>query len=367
MATAQPDAPPRGTTRPRVMVFALVVVTALAFYLCYLIARPFIPVIAWALALAIVAGPVHNWIARRVKNADVAAGLAVGAVAVAILGPVVFLLYQIGKEVAAGAKQIQDKAQDKQWLAQLEQVPWVGPKFAELREQFDLDAALDRAVKEVWENFSTVTNVVWGPVWVVVGLVLVLFTLYFFFRDRNELLGVARSVVPLSEGETDKVFDRIADTVHATVFGSLFVALIQGVMGGLMFMFLGLPSPVVWGAVMALLAVVPNLGAFVIWGPTAAILVASGQWGKAAILAVYGALAIGLIDNLLYPYLVGSRLRLHTLVVFFAMLGGLALLGAAGIVLGPVIVAVTWALVDVWRRRTAGGKPAESAVKQPGT
>jgi predicted PurR-regulated permease PerM len=164
--------------------------------------------------------------------------------------------------------------------------------------------------------------------------------------------------------KTDEVFQRVADTIHGTIYGSLLVALIQGTMGGLMFWLVGLPSPVVWGAIMCLLAVVPNLGTFVVWTPAALMLALNGEWGRALVLTAWGAIAIGLIDNLLYPYLVGHRLRLHTLAVFFALVGGIMLLGASGVVLGPVILVITWALVDVWRRRTAGGQPAEVAVRK---
>ena len=135
----------------------------------------------------------------------------------------------------------------------------------------------------------------------------------------------------------------------------------QGVLGGLIFWWLGLPAPILWGAVMALLAIVPVLGAFVVWLPVAIFLAASGQWGQAVILALWGTVVVGLIDNLLYPILVGKRLRLRTVPVFFAIVGGLAVFGAAGVILGPVILALTDAILEIWRRRTAGGRPGEEA------
>jgi predicted PurR-regulated permease PerM len=200
-------------------------------------------------------------------------------------------------------------------------------------------------------------------IWLILQLLLVLFTLFFFLRDRGRVLRAVRSSLPLSSAETDDVFRKVTDTVHAIVYGSLAVAVIQGTMGGLMFWWLGLPSPVLWGVIMALLAVVPNLGTFIVWAPTAVYLALSGDWGEALILAAWGGIAIAFIDNLLYPYLVGHRLRLHTLLVFIAMLGGLWLLGASGVVIGPVILVITLALVDVWRHRTSGGKSAEADVK----
>jgi predicted PurR-regulated permease PerM len=113
--------------------------------------------------------------------------------------------------------------------------------------------------------------------------------------------------------------------------------------------------------VMGMLAIVPHLGTFVIWGPTAAILAMQGETMKAIVLVSWGLIAIGLIDNMLYPMMVGQRLQQHTAVAFIAILGGVALFGAMGIVLGPLIVATSLFLLDVWRRRTAYGGDAERA------
>jgi predicted PurR-regulated permease PerM len=111
---------------------------------------------------------------------------------------------------------------------------------------------------------------------------------------------------------------------------------------------------------MAIMAVIPYLGAFVIWAPAAIYLAAQGEWGKAAMMTAWGTIIVGLIDNLLYPILVGKRLRQHTLVAFFAIIGGLTVFGASGLVLGPVIVTTTAALIDVWWRRTARGHAADA-------
>jgi predicted PurR-regulated permease PerM len=113
---------------------------------------------------------------------------------------------------------------------------------------------------------------------------------------------------------------------------------------------------------MALFAMIPNLGTFVVWGPAALLLYADGHWGKALILVVWGLTAIALIDNLLYPVLVGNRLRAHTVVAFISILGGIAVFGASGIVLGPLVVSLTVFLLELWRRRTEGGRAAETVA-----
>jgi predicted PurR-regulated permease PerM len=129
-----------------------------------------------------------------------------------------------------------------------------------------------------------------------------------------------------------------------------------------MFWILGLPSPLLWGAVMAVLAVLPVLGAAIVWAPAALYLALTGSWEKALILTTWGAIAVGLVDNLLYPLIVKGRLRMHTVPVFISIIGGLVAFGAVGLVLGPVVLALAVALGDVWRRRMAQGEPVENTV-----
>jgi len=148
-----------------------------------------------------------------------------------------------------------------------------------------------------------------------------------------------------------RLFGDVSDTVHATLYGTLAVAVVQGTLGGLMFWWLGLPAPLLWGIVMGLLAVVPVLGAFVIWIPAALFLVLEGSEGKALLLTLWGVIVIGGIDNLLYPMWVGRRLKMHTVLTFISVVGGLIVFGPAGLILGPVVFTVTRLLLEIWSRR----------------
>jgi predicted PurR-regulated permease PerM len=136
--------------------------------------------------------------------------------------------------------------------------------------------------------------------------------------------------------------------------------MVQGTLGGLAFAALGLPSPVVWGVVMFFLSMIPMVGSAVIWAPTAIYLAMSGHWGKALALALWGALVIGTVDNFLRPKLVGERARLHELLIFFSVLGGLQIWGPLGLVLGPVMIAITLALFDIIRRLSLSPAPGQS-------
>lgn len=346
-------------TREHALIVVLVVATTLLLFLCWLLVQPFLTPIAWALALAVVAHPLHTWIARKMDKPGLAAGIAVFAIALIIVAPVAFVGNSIVKEATTVVKTVQGALEDGTWREQLARNPHFGRALAAIEQHGNLGSQAQGMTAEVGKRAS---QAVAGSAWAFVELLLTLFILFFLFRDRREALTTLRSLVPLSASETTKVFNQVGDTIQGTVFGTLVVAAVQGTLGGLMFWWLGLPAPVLWGAVMGLLAIIPMLGTFVIWAPAAIFLAASGHWGKAAILAAWGAVAIGLIDNLLYPMLVGKKMRLHTVPVFLAIVGGLSLFGAAGLILGPVILALTDAILEIWRRRTAHGQPAEAGA-----
>ena len=348
-------------TRDHVLVIVLFVATAILLLLCWQLVRPFITPLAWALALAVVAHPLHGWLANQIKKSGLAAAIAVFGIALVLAAVVVFVGQSLISSIGAATETFQSFFQTGQWREQLAQIPWPGSLLASLEQQVNLSGQLQAMAGEVGKRASEFAA---GSALVFVQILLTFFVLFYLFRDRRKALGTLRSLVPLSEKETDKVFTRVADTIHATIFGTLTVAAVQGALGGLIFWWLGLPAPILWGAVMGLLAIVPVLGAFVVWLPAAIFLAASGQWGKAVILTLWGTVVVGLIDNLLYPVLVGKRLRLHTVPVFFAIVGGLVVFGAAGVILGPVILALTDAILEIWRRRTADGRPAEEGLKR---
>lgn len=339
-------------TRSRALTLILILATALALYLCFLLARPFFPALAWALALAVIAYPLHRAIARRIANRDVAATLTCLAVALIIVTPALFVGQQLGREAGDALETIKEKAGDARWKSVLERNAALAPVLTWIEDRVDVKSELEEAVKA---GGARVPGVIKGSIWAVMQLLITFLVLYYFFRDRDKALNFLRTMSPLTEKETAQLLRRLSETIRGTVFGTLVVALVQGTLGGLMFWWLGLPAPLLWGAVMGLLAIVPVLGAFVVWVPAAIFLALEGDWGKAAILAAWGAIVISLIDNVLYPILVGNKLRMHTLPVFFAIVGGLVVFGSSGLILGPVVLAVAVALLEVWRDRTRAG------------
>jgi len=346
-------------SRGRLSVIALLVATVISIYLCYLLTIPFLPSLAWALALAVIALPAHRWIEAHIKRPSVAAGLSVMLAALLIVVPALLIGVKLTQEATTGIESIQQRTEDGRWRKVLEQNPRIAQAVTWIEERTNIEEEAGKAVSSI---FSGAGAILQGSLWIGMQLLITLFVLYFLLRDRREALRSLRELLPLSDRESDAMLRRISDTIRATVFGTVVVAIAQGALGGLMFWLLGLPGALLWGVVMAILALVPVLGAFVVWVPAALFLAIEGSWGKALLLTGWGTIVVGLIDNLLYPILVGNKLRMHTAAVFFAIVGGLAVFGAAGVILGPVILAVTLGLVDVWKSRTRAGHVAEEAV-----
>lgn len=350
--TATPTADDWGS-RSHIHTLVLITVTLIAIYFCYRLAVPFFPALAWALALAVLFAPLHRWLEAKVKYPNLAATLSVLIVALIVVVPATFVLERIIGEAIRGAETIKAMVESGEWRRAFESHPFFAPIGVWIEQQFDLPGIITTATS--WLT-NAAASFVRGSVLQLIGVVLTFYLLFYFLRDRGMALKSLRSLSPLSEADMNHLFTGVADTVHATLYGTLAVAIVQGTLGGLMFWWLGLPAPLLWGIVMGLLAVVPVLGAFVIWIPAAIFLVLEGSGGKALLLTFWGAIVVGGIDNLLYPMLVGERLKMHTVLAFISIVGGLIIFGASGLILGPVIFTITRILLEIWSRRNAAAK-----------
>jgi predicted PurR-regulated permease PerM len=201
-------------------------------------------------------------------------------------------------------------------------------------------------------------NVVGGVVGAVVKIFFILFAMYYLFRDGEKIAMKLPDQIPLERDRAVRILTHTREIISASVYGVLVIAIIQGTLGGLMFWFLGIPSSLVWGVLMTLLSTIPMAGAFVVWVPAAVILAISGHWIQAVILTLWGSVVIGTIDNFVRPKLVGQKAKMHELVIFFSVLGGLSLFGVLGILLGPVVVAITIALLEVLGESSESINPA---------
>lgn len=177
---------------------------------------------------------------------------------------------------------------------------------------------------------------------------LMLYLAFFLLRDGAKLVELFIVALPLGDERERMLFAKFAEVTRATVKGNLVVAVVQGVLGGIILWILDVPAPILWGVVMTFLSLLPAIGAALVWFPVALYLYSTGQWWQATVLIAYGALVIGLADNILRPLLVGRDTKLPDYIVLFSTLGGITLLGINGFVLGPLIAALFLAFWQIF-------------------
>jgi predicted PurR-regulated permease PerM len=344
---------------------ALIAVLLMALYVCWLMFQPFFNVLMWAAVLAVVFYPMHRRIRAETRKPTLAAALSTVLVVLFILLPVTLVTVAVVRELTQVAQSFQ--APDNTWNVPTPRfVTWLLERVGQY-----VDITIDRDVArkflaermQTWGTALAASTlvVVGGAVGAVTQTLLVIFTLFYFFRDGERIRQATYEMVPLERVQWQDIISRTREVIGATVYGVLAIAAIQGTLGTFIFWVLGLPSPLLWGVVMFFLSMIPMAGAFLVWVPAAIYLALTGSITQAVILVVWGVLVIGGIDNILSPRLVGRRASLHELLIFFAVLGGLQLFGVLGLILGPVVVAMTLALIEMVRQ--SGHPPSETLPK----
>ena len=356
-AVERPNTEAQAPAGPSLAPFAKIAAVVLVAYLCWRILLPFLPALCWAFALAVIAGNVHRRLAR-VMAPSLAAAITVVLCAVVVIVPVILLAGALVREATDLVNRITLDGGVQNLRANLEKSALAGAAFRWLDSRIDLSREAIDLVRSLagWAS-SAFSSLLTGSLHVISQVGVTLFVLFYFLRDGAAILRKLRAVSPFPASATGHLFTRVAQVIRVSLCGKLVVASLQGMLGGLMFLWLGLPVPVFWGFVMAVLSVFPVIGAFLVWAPAAAALALQGNWRDALLLTGWGVLIIHPVDNLLGPVLVGSALRMHTLLMFFSVIGGIAAFGAAGVVLGPLTVAVALALLEM------AGEPASRRLR----
>jgi predicted PurR-regulated permease PerM len=331
--------------------FVMAAGTLLVLYLCWRMVSPFLPALCWAFALALISDPAYQWLLRRGLPRGLAALVIIALVGVLLVGPGAALASALANEATGLMNRARNEAGIKDVQEAIEKSRVGGPALRWLDSRFDLPKEATQIARSAagWAS-AAVSSILSGSIWMFTQFSVTLLVLFYFLRDGQAIHEKVRSAIPLPAAEIDLIAGRIAQMLRISLGGKIVVAAIQGTLGGLMFSWLGLPAPIFWGSLMAVLSIFPVIGAFVVWFPAAIMFVWQGDWRNALILTGWGLLIIHPVDNVLGPMLVGGALRIHTLLMFFSIVGGLAAFGASGVVLGPVTVAVAVALTELAER-----------------
>jgi predicted PurR-regulated permease PerM len=191
-------------------------------------------------------------------------------------------------------------------------------------------------------------------------LFIMLYAMFFFLMDGGKLLEKILYYLPLEDHDERRMLDRFTSVTRATLKGTAVIGILQGGLAGLAFAVVGIPSAVFWGAIMTVLSIIPGIGSALVWGPAAIILAATGHLAKATGLAVFCAIVVGSLDNLLRPILVGKDTQMHELMIFLGTLGGIMMFGVVGVIIGPIVAAL---FVTVWEIYGDAFKDILPAVK----
>ncbi len=316
-------------------------------YLLYQLFEPFLWPLAWAAIFAAFFYARHKQLEARFGKA-VAASMSTGAVALIIVVPFVLLVMAFIDEARQTLGSVDLAAGSSSGLERVQRAwSWLQrQRFG--RDVPNLDVVLkmgaSRIAGFVTEGAGLLAQ---GIVYVVVNVIIMLFALFFFFRDGDAIMSRLRRVLPFDPSFREGRIRETAELIKASISSGMIVALVQGAVGGLTFALLGLGAPVFWGVIMAFFSLLP-LGAWIVWLPVSIWLLLTGEIGRGVVLLAIGAGGISLIDNFLRPYLLAGRTQMNGLLVFISLLGGMAAFGLIGLVLGPVIMATAISFVDAY-------------------
>jgi predicted PurR-regulated permease PerM len=333
-------------------VFTLAVAAILSYALLSIF-RPFALPMTWAAFLAFLLFPLGLRLRRRLKSKSLSAGVLTVLAPIVILLPLSALSIEFVSQISALLRQVQELAteMDIKSFSDLQQFPSIARINTWLQARADISAEqvqswLLSGTREVMQRAASWGGSLFlGALGSLLAFAIMLFLLFFFLRDGDVMIARARRLIPLAEERKDKLFGQLGAVTRAIVFGTTVTALLQGFLLGIGFAFAGLPSPVVFGVLAALLSLLPVGGAAFVWIPAVIWLFIDRHWGAGIFILIWGCLLAGL-DNVLRPLLISGRARISALAVFVGVLGGIPAFGAIGVIAGPVVLSLVLALIE---------------------
>ena len=328
-------------------------------YLSYSILKPFLSAIAWAVVFSIIFYPVYVFILRYVKFKFIGSMATLLLIILITIGPATSLSIILANEVRELIVSMNEGALDsmREGLNESKIIIFIERIGSYIgMERIDVGNVLIENIKKIGSAFANslptgITNIAH----VFIDFILMLFTVFFLLKDGPGFLLKVKNYLPFGEKDKERLISKIKDMIISTVYGGVVVALIQGLLGGIAFYFLGIKMPVLWGAAISIMSFLPFLGAFSVWGPMSGYLFFQGNYAKGAILFLFGALVISMVDNILKPIIISGRTKMPTLIVFFSVLGGIKLFGLIGFIMGPLVLAVFISVFELYRHIEGGG------------
>jgi len=327
---------------------------AIAVFFCYLLVAPFLKAIVFSAIVAIIFYPLHARVHRWTRNRNVAAAISTSFVVLFMSTASLFLVTSVTRGLRSVYRSLSDPVGAANSV--VIRVSDIIERFVAVASGYlpvsvgDLhDAISAQAEKIISGLLNLMATMLSSIASLAIEGAISLVVLFFLFRDGRSLARRVAVLLPMQRDQVRRLYEHVGRTLNAILYGVLAIAAIQGTLAGLAFWLLGITSPVLWGALTALCALVPVIGTSLVLFPVILILIAGGHWPQGLLLAAWSVGVVQTVDNLLRPYLIGGRARLSTVFVFFALLGGFEVFGGLGLFIGPFILATTVALLTFLR------------------
>lgn len=315
-------------------------------YLSYLIVLPFLSFLIVSLVLVVIFFPAYRRIAERTGKPRLSSLLVVLALLLLLVVPSILLGYQLVRSAPSAYESFISHVQ----LDPIEQFV-----SALTGEPVSFDLLVRQSVSQVRSYaLGNAAALVSSASEILIGLFMLFFVMYYLFYEGPEILSRTKNLLPVSKRKQDKFLVEVDQAVRGIIIGDVVTGALQGAIGGAIFFALGIPNALFWGFIMAIVSIIPVLGSFVIWLPAALWLLFTGDVGRGVLLIILGTL-LSQIDNFLRPYIVGRYAEVHPALVLVGVLGGLAVFGFVGFIVGPLILAILVALLKFYREDVRSG------------
>ena len=315
---------------------------------------PWFGSIFWAVIFAVIFWPLHTWIQRKMPRfRNLAALITLILWIFLALIPLLLITGALIREINIFYELVRDGKFNIVTYSNaiLERMPsWLDNAlgYFEITDLADIQTKIQASLANISRTAANqAVSVGQNTLWFFAALGVMLYAMFFFFRDGPKLVDRIKYTIPLTNEYRNALFERFTTVIKATVKGNILVALVQGTLGGIIFAFLGVQGAILWGVIMAFLSLLPAVGSALIWFPVAVYFLASAAIFKGVVLLLFGFFVIGLTDNVLRPILVGKSTKLPDWLILISTLGGLSVFGINGFVIGPLLTAlfiVSWQL-----------------------
>lgn len=330
---------------------------ALIAYFAFLVFEPFLVPLCWAAVFVVVFHPLNKRLGREWGKTWAASACTI-LVTLLLIVPAVGVGFAFIHQGLQAAGSVQQEIThggfgwvDRWWA-------WLAA-HAPGQTAESLSQLLHRAIETVATYLASQIGVLLRNLAIFAfDLVVTILAMFYLFRDSDELLARLRQVLPFERASREEMLGKSRDLIFASVTSSLAAAMVHGLAGGIGFAIVGIAAPVFWGVAIAFFSLLPAVGDLVIWIPAMIDLIVTGHWGGAFFLAILLTVVAGVVDNVLRPWFMSGRARLSGLVVFIAVIGGMAVFGLLGIVLGPIVVALAASVLDLYAGPVGGEETA---------